>query len=465
MQAALRIFPLIGLGFLAIRLMKSAAGPLDNSDTWFHLRLGREFWGPWALTNPGQPTKFATSDWVPTQWSTEMVASRFESWFGLPGVAWLFGLIFLLFLVALYLSCRAEGAPLPATVATGMAIIASAPSISARPQVVSLTLLAVATWAWLRTTRDLKARWWLVPMTWGWATAHGLWSAAIILGAVCWLGLVLDRRLSRRQAVHLLGVPALSLMAAALTPVGPRLLLSQLAVSQRSSMIGEWAPTSFRAIPAFTAALMLGGVVVLWARRSERISWTPLLLLALAAGWTMLITRMVAVGAVIAAPLLASALQNLMPRRATIRARTERLAIIGGAVVCLLGLALAVPHTSARPGKVPTALSGRLAALPPGSVVLVEDGVGAWIEWRFPSLNPVIDGMFDAYPVSYMKDFADARSLEPGWQHFVRRSGAQVAVLPKHSAFGAAVRHELGWRVVQEGKKWLYLEAPTNHGR
>ena len=49
-------------------LVGLAALPLDNNDTYFHLRFGHEFLsGAWSIRDPGSVSSFATADWVPTQ--------------------------------------------------------------------------------------------------------------------------------------------------------------------------------------------------------------------------------------------------------------------------------------------------------------------------------------------------------------------------------------------------------------
>src|SRR5919112_5647323 len=349
-------------------LLRHSALHLNNFDTWFHLTLGDRFrTGEWSLGDPGGLTAFATSDWVATQWSTQVLASFFEQWFGLPGVAWFFGALYLAWLLSTYVTCRQFGRPLPAAIVTGMVLVGSALAISARPQIVSMILLNVVVYAWLRTWEDGRARWWLIPLTWVWATAHGLWSAGILVGAVCCVGILLDRRVSFRRALVLACVPLGSLLATALTPVGPRLLTSQFAVSARSSMITEWGPTSFRELPPLVVAAMIAWLVVLWARRGS-VSWTPLLLLLLAAGWTLLVVRMVALGAVVVAPLLVQALDSRLPvRAATAPARRLGWGVRGAAVVVSRGvLGVAVSHTGGPPADVPSRLLPTLRALPAG---------------------------------------------------------------------------------------------------
>jgi hypothetical protein len=285
----------------------------------------------------------------------------------------------------------------------------------------------------------------------------------VLLGLVCCVGLLLDRRVTGRRAALIFAVPLASLAVTALTPVGPRLLTSQLAVSARTSMIVEWGPTSFRTVPALVAAAMIAGLALLWARRGGT-PWTHLLLLLLAAGWILLVTRMVSLGAVVLAPVLASALETALAGRGGVTrpSRGDRVFLAVAAVAYLVVLALVVPQTADAPEGVPTRLEPRLQALPAGSTVLVDDGIGGWMEWAVPGIHPVIDGMLDAYPVGYIQDFFDFRKLNPGWQDFVRESGAEVAVVLDDSPAAAALQDQLGWRVVQHDQDWVYLVPTSN---
>jgi hypothetical protein len=463
--------PLALLVLLLAVVLRYSALHLGNDDTWFHLVLGDRFRHGWSLRHPGALTPFATAHWLPTQWSTEVVASWFESWFGLPGVAWLFGALYLALVVLTYLSCRRFGGRTGAAVATALVVFGAAPVLSARPQIVSLVLLTVTVAAWLRTADDGRARWWLVPMTWGWATAHGLWSAGVLLGLVCWLGLVLDGRARGRRAIVLLAVPVLSLVATMLTPVGPRLLTSQLAVGARTSMIREWGPTDFRSVPSLAVALMIAAVVVLWVRRGQ-VSWLRLGMLLIAGAWTLLVARMVSLGAVVVAPLLAEAIEQAVQHARSRRAphiagssgprmpAWERGTLVLTVVGYLVALAVAAPRAATEPDDVPTGLAPRLAALPAGSPVLLEDGLGGWMEWRVPTVHPVIDGMLDAYPVGYIRRFFATTRVEPGWRGFVADSGAGVGVLEKGSPLSAALQDRLGWRPVARDGHWVMLSAP-----
>ena len=106
------------------------------------------------------------------RWSSAYV----ERWLGLPGLAVLF------WLAAPggrgHRACQPTGARRPARRrgrhGASPCSAASARSTS-RPQLVSFVLLPVVLAAWLQTERDLKPRWWLVPLMWVWSLCHGFW--------------------------------------------------------------------------------------------------------------------------------------------------------------------------------------------------------------------------------------------------------------------------------------------------
>lgn len=465
MSRGAQALALTALVVLMGRLTVLAARPF-NGDSWFHLTIGRGLWSGWSLRHPGRLSSFGDAPWVPTQWSTELASFAFERWFGLAGVACFYGALFLALLVVVYLTCRAHADLLASAVAAGFTIVATGPALSARPQVVSLILLSIVSAAWLRAGRTRRPPYVLVPMTWLWATAHGMWTVGVVVGVVMTLGLALDGGLPRRRLLGMMSVPVGSLVAACLTPVGLRLLSSQRVVAERAPYIGEWGPTSFRASNALVFMAMVAVVLVHWSLRGRRPPLTHLLLLGLACGWALLVTRMVACSAVLIAPLVATSLQEALGSQAvrTALRRSERWVLVGAPVLALGVLAVVAPHTTARPDDVPLGLDARLAALPHGTPVVVGDGVGAWLEWRHPGLDPVIDGMLDAYPLGYMKRAMSFVSVEPGWQRFLAQTHAQVAVVVTDSALCDAMIHELGWRQVERSGTWSYLAAPSTPG-
>jgi hypothetical protein len=434
--------------------------PISDPDTWWHLRLGQEFQDSWSLAGPGQLSPFATRPWFATQWMPEVLASKFEQSFGLPGVAWLFGLGVVLLVFAVFLICRREADSLISAWVTGMCFLGTAMSVSPRPQMVSFLLLVVTTSAWVRTIRDLRPRWWLVPVTWLWACSHGMWFTGVIVGVATVFGLALDRRLEHRTAVRLAAVPLLSIAAAAVTPVGPKLLLAPLATSGMAPFVSEWAPPSFMSFGPAIAMAMVLATVTMWARHGN-VPWSHIALVVVATGWILMSARTVALGALMMAPLLASTMQKSLPDRGPTRAtRSEVGALIASGAAYLACLAVLVPSTAASPADVPNGLNPVLDDIHPRTVVLNAYELGGWLTWRHPDLAPVVDGMTDAYTTDYVAAFVSADAAEPGWQSFVKRSGAEYALLDVRSPLAAALSGRLHWERLNADEGYVMLKAP-----
>jgi hypothetical protein len=460
--ALLRRAPVVVFALFLLAVTVVFVRPIGDSDTWWHLRLGEELAHTWALADPPAWTRFATESWIATQWLPEVVAARWSGWFGLPGLVWLVCATVLVLAVCLYVVCRREAGLLPAALATILGFGGMAATLTPRPQLVSFVLLVVTLGAWLQTARDLRPRWWLVPVSWVWACCHGLWFSGVVLGAVVVAGLVLDRRAGGRTALTLFLIPVLSVVAAAVTPVGQRLLLAPFAVGRITEFVTEWQrPSFFDLGPALTAA-MIAAVVVLGARSRGRASWVSIGLLILAAAWTLLSVRTVTLGAAIAAPLLAGALDQVVPRRQTGPAapsRGEKLVVGSSAAVCFVVAALlaAVLPSVRVPANVPTGLDGALDRLPAHTVIWNDYNLGGWIDYRHPTLEVVADGRAEAFGAAQLEKYGRVVRTEPGWEEILHASGARVALVGTDSPLAPALQERLGWRPLGQADGYVLL--------
>ncbi len=449
---------LVVVGIL-VTLIANCARTLTNTDTYFHLRFGHEFLGGWSLRHPGSVSTFATADWVPTQWLPEIVMAKTEDWFGLAGVAWLSGLLEVALFLALYVVCRDRAEPVVAAGLTAVALVAMQSGLSMRPQVLSYLLVAVVVGAWLRTRRDGRVRWWLVPLVWLWGMTHGMWPVALVIGGVAVVGLALDR-VPRGLLLRAAAVTAASAMAAALTPVGPRLYTAVAAVGSRSTYFAEWgSPDWISWYFAAVGGLLLLTAVAMWRRRHN--DWTEILLVALAAAFAVYSQRTVPVAAAMIAPLAAAPVQHLLGRRTPV-ARGERLMVAGGALVALVALAVAVPHTSAAPPHEAAWMDPSLRALPSGTKVLNDWGQGGFVMWRYPGLDLMMHGYGDTFTTDELRRNTALISVDPGWEEDVRDSGARVALLRPTSRLAYQLAAQWGWRVVHRSDSFELLRAPPS---
>jgi hypothetical protein len=451
--------PLVILLVILTSLVVNCARPLSNTDTYFHLRFGEEFLNGWSLRHPGSVSTFASRPWVPTQWLPEIVMARTEQWFGLPGVAWLSGLLEIALFVGVYAAARDRANPFVAISLTGLSLFAMQSGLSMRPQVISYLLVAVVTAAWLRTRHDGRLRWWLIAVTWVWGMVHGMWPIALVIGVVAVAGLALDRT-PRPLLLRSLAVPLASAVAAALTPVGPALYTAVLAVGSRSSFFVEWNPPDYTSAGTLTLGLLLAlTAAAMWKRAHN--SWIEILLVVLATGFAVYSLRTVPVAAAMVVPLAAGPLQGFLDRRTPV-GRGEQAVVAAGCVLALAALAVAVPHTSDEPLSLPAWVDPALSHLPPGTKVLDDWSWGGYFMWRYPQLDLMMHGYGDTFTTAELYRNNGMLALDPGWDEALRVTSARVAVIRPYSRLAYALINEEGWRVVHESDSVVMLRAPKS---
>ena len=366
-----------------LAVVKYATRPITNTDTYFHLRFGSEFLSSWGLRDPGSVTPFATRDWLPTQWLTQVVMARTEDAWGLAGVTWLAGTWYLLFAVALYVAARREASALAASIITLFALAAAQPALSPRPQVLSYVFVVVFTVAWLGSLRDGRPRWWLVPLTWLWVLVHGMWPLAILIGVVAATAALLERNHPLGVRLRLFLVPLLCAVAAAVTPLGPAAYGAVVQVGSYAQYFSEWASPDFRNPMAYLTGAMVGLAMLVRLRRADVMPWGELAFLFMAAGAAVYSYRTLPVAVAIVTPILAAAVAPLLAPQPV--RRWEKLTVAGALVGCMILLAVMAPSSAGRGGGAPAWIPAELEALPDHTVVLNDSEWGGYLMWAYPT--------------------------------------------------------------------------------
>ena len=434
--------------------------PVSDPSPWIHLKIGAFLLDGGRFGLPDPWAVFATRAYLPTEWLPAILGQQIYSTAGLPGIAWMRCAGILGLLSALVWCARRSADTVTAVLVSLAALVGAYDGLTERPQLIGFVFLAVAIGAWWRTALDLRPRWWLVPMTWLWACFHGLWSVGIVAGLVVITGLLLDRRLTRAMAARFLAIPLLSLAAASLTPLGPRLLLSPFEVGRNASQfVGEWQPTSVHDPFAVVTLAMLGLVVLAWTRLRRRPPWWQIGLLVTGVAATLVMSRTIAVGALIATPLLAQEIQ--LYRGRPVVATTGRSRATWAALI-LVALVAAAPLSAARaqePVAVPQRLRPQLSLIPSGTVVLAQGDISGWLFWVDPGLRPVLDPRVEVYSSEHVRAFVSTMAARPGWRQFVKRTGARFALVPSDSPIAAALVERAGWSQTGKDAGFVLLRA------
>lgn len=449
----LRLAPLLA-ALVVVPL--AVTGPLVDPDTWWHLRSGSDVLSTHVLVGPDPWSPLTSGTWVRHQWLAEAAMSGMWALGGAAAVAWLVPVAAVATVLSTHLTLRRDSGVVVSAIVALLGFVGTTVSLSARPQVLSFPLAVVAAGAWLASSRDARLRWWLVPLTWVWACVHGFWILVPLLGALVALGVLLEERRAA-PALRLGALAAATAVAGALTPVGPRLLEAPFAVGEITGFIEEWQPA-----PAGSPAFLVVAAMVLLALglrlRSGRAPWPEVLLAAFAAYLAVTHGRTVALAAMVAAPLLGSALSTAT--RTAERVRRRELGALALAAVVGVGVAGALaPVRAQQPDGFPHALSAELATLSPGTVVCNDYFVGGWLLWQHPDLVPVVDGRTELYSVGSLRQFVTLEGARPGYEAVLAERGCPVALVDGSGPLAAALSVQ-GWQRAGTDGRWVLLERP-----
>jgi hypothetical protein len=436
--------------------------PVSDLSPWLHLRIGQMLIEGIRFGTPDPLSSFTSRPYLPSEWLPAILGNRVFALMGLPGIVWMRYVGVLAVLTAVLWVTRHIADEVPALSCALGALAGASLGLTERPQLLGFVFLAVAIGAWWRSAEDLRPRWWLIPMTWFWASSHGLWIVGAGVGACILVGLAIDRRLTRHTAAQLGSLWLASLGVAGLTPLGPQLLALPFQVSGNvRAFVGEWQPTQATNPIAMITLAMIGCVLLLWIRSVSAPPAWQIALAALAGLSTLAMTRTIAVGALLAAPLLAHALQSHRGEPVTLPSR--RVATTWFAtMLCLAALAIPVAMAVGQTtDTVPAKLTSQLKALPPGTVVLDYGDLSGWLMWIAPQCRPVIDLRSEVYDAGYHIRYARAMQVLPGWDRFVQTSAASYALVQNDSAIAEALRSREGWTEVGVDNGYVLLRAKS----
>jgi hypothetical protein len=462
---------MVGLLFGAIVL--SACLMPAQSDTYWHLRAGQDFWRTHAVPLVESYSHTAAGAFWPNhEWLWQAASFALFRAGGFPlltlaGAA----LVTLAFALAYRLMV---GPTSTRFVLMALAMPLSASVWALRPQIASLALLAVL------LTLVVRERYlWLPPLFALWANVHGAVAlGGVVLGAVALAALWKARRRdaddprARRRALTLAAMLPVCALATALTPLGFKLWSFIFESVGRSREIGidEWQPaTPTKPLEIGFALLALGFLALLVRRRGARPAWPTLALAAAALAILPLAARAgrnIAPFLLVVIPAASRLLgedftfgREARPAAADVERPRFNLAFLSVFValgVATVGTAWAtcLPRLGWRPLS-----AGALAAVRacPGPLYN-RYGEGGFLIWLAPERPVFLDSRQDPYPRAFVRD-ALAIEAEGDFAAMFARHGVRCAFLPGISPTLPRLR-DAGWLTRFHDDTWTVLAAP-----
>jgi hypothetical protein len=446
-----------------ILVLATLARGLIDADYFWHLETGRLIATEWSVPST-DPYSFAyDGSWTPHEWLSELLIYVLVAAGGAaadptsaPTLALVaFGLVAAASLVVLGLAlerCGMRTAPIAGAIAIATMVLFA--YVTVRPQVISWLMLAGLLGFLLQLKADRPRRaWWLVPFFVLWANLHGLWVVGMVVVGMYVLFTVAGRTPMRAARGTILATGVACLLATALTPAGPAGILYPLRYLEPGDWglanIAEWQSPDFHD-PAHLGLLVLIVTLILLGSRGVAGWLTAVSIVGVV--MALISLRNAPVGAILALPSVAMALDARMPEQRPARdPRARRILEIGVAIV-LIGATLVtlvprVGQADTLASRYPVASVDLLAERDPDVRLLAEYGwAGYAIERLHRSGGQVfVDGRNDMYPQPILEDYSTIRAAGEGWEGLTDGYGVEAMLFPPDaSAVRAAVR-DAGW--------------------
>jgi hypothetical protein len=455
---ALRLSPARAVSMVIV--LATFAGPVrprPDPDTWWHIATGR-----WILAHGEIPTADPFSwtahgrPWVAHEWGTDLLFSVMNHWLGPASLLVLAGLLiggaFLLLAGALRIATDNEWV---VAVCLGAAFYPSMLMWSLRPHLISLFLVAFFLRALIaaRFRGDVRALWWLVPVTAIWSNLHAGFMSGVILIWIFAIVTVIERKPHARVFG---GVAIAATVAGAMNPAGFGIYPFALYLAKVSSNVQEWQPPSLRTPYGMVFSLFALGTLVgagMIVRKVDRA------LLALAGSFIFLgfgAVRNVPVSSFMAVPCLACVLASWgklpMPR---LERGAGRIALAAMAVVALFAATgLAAGNLAGKSSEqllserfFPAHAAEFMSQQPAGRIANPYDW-GGYLIYRTPRFPVSIDGRADMYGTKLLHDDLVLEKLQPGWREYLSRNHVRYVLWKRSLPLTQALMLDPRWHLV-----------------
>lgn len=347
-------------------------------------------------------------------WLAELAYGVAERLAGIEGIVVLNAVLFAV-VAGLIAHLARAGSASRTFVAAGAAIAVGVAHWSPRPLMFGLLAFALVV---LVVERERSA-WWLLPIGWIWVNTHGSFTLGLVWFAAAFAGSLVDRRrsarLARYGAIFVLGI-----VAGALNPLGPKLLLFPFSVlTQRESFefIVEWQAPDFRGVGGVLSLVAIAVAAAVLAR--GRPDWSRLLPAVAFLALGLYSQRNLAPASIAVAPALAASLA-VRPLLGSMRSAVDSAiaAVIAAAAAVFLVGAVTGPGLDLE--RYPVDAVARLdqSGLRGADDRLVhQDVVGGFLILRDgEDARVFIDDRVDMYPLPVVRDYrrllqGDRRSL------------------------------------------------------
>jgi hypothetical protein len=460
--------------FLALFAM-AVRTPADT-DMWWHLGAGRTivttghipYADGFSFTVQGKP-------WTDVQWLAQV--GMYLAWRlgGDVALALLVAVLVVLAFIFVYL--QMEGHVFLRAFAIVLAATASSVIWSARPQMLSFTLLAVTCYiVYLFKWRQVNRLWVLIPLFVLWGNVHGGYALGLMLIGSTAAGGILNRLTGQADAPEVMSWREIGLLAGTGVLCGLALLINPytfgtwalpfrtVGIKTLQGFIQEWASPDFHQLYQQPVLWLLFALLAVAGFSGRRWDWTDLIVVVVFGYSAFLAGRNIAALALVVAPVLTRQAQPIVEAVAArvklpASARQDLNPALSGVLNWLIVILVALAALL----KAGVALSPQMIdkaqreAVPVRAVEwLRQSGLtgpmynsynwGGYLIWALPERPVFVDGRTDVYD-EFLLEYVKVMYARPGWQTVLDRYGVRLALTEHDSFLAAMLATQPNWRL------------------
>ena len=463
-----RVFPLAF--FLMIFVLAVRQSVFIDPDLWWHLQAGQDI----VLTKTIPHVDIysftkAGSEWVTHEWLSEVLIYGIYRATGWGGLLFIFSGLVTLGLYIIYR--RSEGKPYVAAMAVLLAAASSSPLFGIRPQMITFLFASIYIALLSRYERDGRSRslWWMAPMMLLWVNLHAGYALGLALIGLYLVKLVIDRKWQLLRPLALL-----LLICTAVVPLNPNGLrmfsypFETLTSPAMAAYIEEWASPDFHKVMFLPLALLIFMLMGSLSLSNKRASAGELFLLIVTGFGALRSARHIPIFALIAAPILARHLWDLLTERGWEKRLTSpELPAAAGALAFSLIFLLApaslgifrvqhfVANQPAYEAKnYPVAAVNYLSANRLPGPIYNRYGWGGYLIRRlYPDYRVYIDGRADVYGDAFMVETMKTFDGHAQWREPLDRLAVRTVLIPPNAPLSSLLRQDDQWKKVYEDRQ------------
>lgn len=476
-----------------IMILTLAINPSVDSDTWWHLRAGKEILERgeilttdlFSLTRQGEP-------WIYPGWISQVFLYQIFAQFSFAGMNVFTGLM--IFIAFVFVWRTLEGKELLKAFAILLAVATTSVYWSARPQIISFALTGATIFLLERARKGKLKTLWLLPIIMIlWVNAHGGFAIGFIFLGLYVFADVLDLIVEfidnqgrtreiwsghRSFIITGLVVGVVSVAAVCVNPNGPSMLFypfKTVSIEALQNYIAEWQTPNFHGRETWPFLAMFFLTWISLAFTKDKI-YAIDILAPLAIGYMSLTAaRNIAIFGLATLTVLYrhlnSIVEYILLRRKPMEDLPEHLTRRLNWILLFLFLFAAGLKISRElqdevnqeriNDQLPMASFDHLEQVRYPGELFNSYNWGGYVVWRlYPNYYSFVDGRTDLFGDDILDRYFKIWLAEPGWEEELQYWGIGVVLVEPH----APIAHSLvgrGWKTQIEDSNSVLLTQPT----